>query len=494
MDTTPDFIEEYVPERTFVQKIQEKLAASRFLTFSLLFHIIILVGIGGVVVVGKMNEDVDFAAEGGGGLVNEETSQAPEPPADPVQQQQVFTPTQPTVSAPSLETITTNSAAPSTFAMQPAMPTIKAPAAADASAMSKISTASVGKGLSNLPSTMKGRAGGTARTELMKANKMTEKSEKAVMAGLRWLKANQSEDGSWSKQFSPSMTGLAVLCFLGHGETPESPEFGPTVKKGVDWIMNQGTKFQGRLSMAPQFTQSGVYEHGIGAYALGEYYTMTKDDRVKDVLTQAVAHIVAGQAPDGGWQYAYAKGPDSDTSVAGWQIQALKAAHLSGLNLPGVDEALDKAMLNLKRVNGPKGGFGYRKAEDRYSLTGVGVLCTYFWKGQKDTVVKKGIEFIIEESDKNYPVVYKGEKCDLYAWYYHTQACLMFGGSAWTKWNKWFQDQISDSQSPDGSWPVPGGKAHGPQADAGGAGPFYRTTLCVLMLEVYYRYMPTNKG
>ena len=34
---------------------------------------------------------------------------------------------------------------------------------------------------------------------------------------------------------------------------------------------------------------------------------------------------------------------------------------------------------------------------------------------------------------------------------------------------------------------------HGPEAKADGAGPYYRTTLCVLMLEVFYRYMPINK-
>jgi hypothetical protein len=318
-----------------------------------------------------------------------------------------------------------------------------------------------------------------------------------VVKGLRWLKEHQNEDGSWSAQYSPSMTGLALLCFLGHGELPQSPEFGPTVKKGVDWIITKGAQFGGRLSMTPSMTQSGVYEHAIATYALGEYYTMTQDDRAKDVLTQAVAYIVDGQAPDGGWQYSYAKGPDSDTSVTGWQIQALKAAHLSGLNLPGVDVALDKAMLDLKRVNGPNGGFGYRTAADSYSLTGAGVLCTYFWKGEKDKVVRDGIKFIIEETEKGNPVVYKSEKANLYAWYYHTQACLMFGGSAWTKWNKWFQDEISDNQIHDGpeagSWPAIVAKAAGPQSDEKGAGPYYRTTLCVLMLEVYYRYMPTNR-
>src|SRR6185503_15004428 len=114
------------------------------------------------------------------------------------------------------------------------------------------------------------------------------------------------------------------------------------------------------------------------------------------LVKQAITHIVQGQAPDGGWQYHFTKGPNSDTSVSGWQIQRLKAAHLTGLGIPGVDEALDKAMLNLKRVQAEDGSFGYRRAGDRpYSLTGVGVLCTYFWKQAKDKSVKDGIEQIL---------------------------------------------------------------------------------------------------
>jgi hypothetical protein len=208
-----------------------------------------------------------------------------------------------------------------------------------------------------------------------------------------------------------------------------------------------------------------------------------------DLLKLAVGYIVSGQNPAGGWDYGYAKSPRNDLSVAGWQIQALKAAHLTGLGLPGVDEALDKAMPWLKSMQGNEGGFGYVSAENRISLTGVGVLCTYFWKEAKDRTVKEGIDFILGKAE----VKYKGGKspADLYGWYYHTQACLMFGGSAWSKWNRMFQDEIADNQSPDGSWPpTPGAHL---QPNPGGAGPYYRTTLCILMLEVFYRYMPSNK-
>jgi hypothetical protein len=222
---------------------------------------------------------------------------------------------------------------------------------------------------------------------------------------------------------------------------------------------------------------------------------MTKDERFAELVKQAIAYIVQGQAPDGGWQYGYSKGPNSDTSVSGWQIQALKAAHLTGAGIPGVDEALDRAMLDLKRVQSEDGSFGYREPPGKYSLTGVGVLCTYFWKQDKDRSVRDGIEYMLRMTDEKFPVKYKGPQADLYAWYYNTQACLMFGGSAWSKWNRWFQDEIADAQSEDGSWPPVNSPAAGAelQKKPDGPGPYYRTCLCILMLEVFYRYMPINK-
>jgi hypothetical protein len=240
---------------------------------------------------------------------------------------------------------------------------------------------------------------------------------------------------------------------------------------------------------------NGVYEHAIATYAMCEYYSMTKDERFAELVKQAIGYIVQGQAPDGGWQYGFAKGPNSDTSVSGWMIQALKAAHLTGAGIPGVDESLDRAMLNLKRVQSEDGSFGYRQPPGKYSLTGVGVLCTYFWKQDKDRSVRDGIEYMLRMTDEKFPVKYKGPDADLYAWYYNTQACLMFGGSAWSKWNRWFQDEIADSQSPDGSWPPLNTKAAGGELQKAPdrAGPYYRTSLCILMLEVFYRYMPINK-
>ncbi|MEO7317983.1 MAG: prenyltransferase/squalene oxidase repeat-containing protein [Chthoniobacteraceae bacterium] len=472
--------------------MQEKIAQSRFFTFSLLLHVVIVVLGGGVVLFHKSIDAPDFTSEGGDLMSAETSVQAPvEQPPDMTQQQTV-TPDAPSITAPTVSAITTTATNNTSFQMANIPVPVKV-IAGDAKKLSDPAKAvgrAMGKGV---PSAMGGRMGGTARGMAMKKEGGKDKSEKAVMQGLRWLKDHQNPDGSWSNEYNAGMTGLAMLCFLGHGELPESPEFGETVKKALDWILARGTEFQGRMSLTKDGWggNHGVYEHGILTYAICEYFSMTKDERFTELVKMAIGHIVSGQNPAGGWDYSFAKGPRNDLSVAGWQIQALKAAHLTGLGMPGVDEALDKAMPYLKSMQGNEGGFGYTApAEQRLSLTGVGVLCTYFWKESKDRSVKEGIDFILGKAE----VKYKGGKsqADLYAWYYHTQACLMFGGSAWSKWNRMFQDEIADNQSPDGSWPPTAG-AHGPQPKPDGAGPYYRTTLCILMLEVFYRYMPSTK-
>ncbi|MEA3209608.1 MAG: hypothetical protein QOE70_2665 [Chthoniobacter sp.] len=483
------------PKKPFMKRLQERLAASRFLTFSLLLHVIIVVMGGSVVLFKIAQEQPDFEASDGG-LVSSEVTAAP-PPEQPVDlTQQTFTPDAPQITAPTLSAISTTNITTPTFAVASAVPVVK-PVQTDAmsKALEKAATAMTkGVGGGAVPGAMSGRMGGAARSKAMMATGGKQKSEEAVMRGLRWLVKVQNEDGSWGKQNISAMTGFAVLCFLGHGETNTSAEFGPVVQKGADWIIKQGTDFQGHLNRAKSFGGGPpVYEHAIASYALGEYYSMTKDERAGPILRQAIKYIIDGQGPDGGWMYSYDKS-QSDTSVSGWQIQALKAAHLSDLKIEGVDACLDKAMLNLKRVQGDKGGFGYREpGSERYSLTGVGVLCTYFWKQDKDELVRDGIKYML---DKDKPEVdYKADTADLYAWYYNTQACLMVGGSAWSKWNRMFQDQICDNQSPEGSWPP----IHGKHVIGGldrpdGDGPVYRTALCILMLEVYYRYMPVTKG
>jgi hypothetical protein len=65
------------------------------------------------------------------------------------------------------------------------------------------------------------------------------------------------------------------------------------------------------------------------------------------------------------------------------------------------------------------------------------------------------------------------------------------GGEAWELWNSQFQKELLANQLPDGSYKPESAGENGAAA-TGAAGPdadIYRTSLCTLMLEVYYRYL-----
>jgi len=167
-------------------------------------------------------------------------------------------------------------------------------------------------------------------------------------------------------------------------------------------------------------------------------------------------------------------------------MQALKVSKLTGLDFPGLDSAMDKAMGNVIRVRGDKGGFGYRGPQNKLSLTGVGVLSLQMWDPKKyRKEIDEGVEFILNSYGKYEEPAKHFNK---YGWYYHTQACFQKGGSAWRDWNRFFQDGVVGHQNQDGSWTDWGHGGHGPNKESV-EGKVYTTTLCILMLEIYYRYL-----
>src|SRR5258708_977527 len=76
--------------------------------------------------------------------------------------------------------------------------------------------------------------------------------------------------------------------------------------------------------------------------------------------------------------------------------------------------------------------------------------------------------------------------------YYNTQACFMTK-EKWGTWNQTFQDEIVTNQGADGTWLPTGSTSPGNMNDPSIDAQLYRTTLCTLMLETYYRYLPTSR-
>lgn len=314
-------------------------------------------------------------------------------------------------------------------------------------------------------------------------------AEETVERGLEWLKSTQNTDGSWSNKHSAAMTGFGILAYLGRCETPQSTKYGESCMQAIVYLVNLGMKNDGKLTNNTA-DKHWPYEHAIATYALCESVTFAKQLKInipnlKEITEKSVNLIIENQhEKSGGWEYGYdTKGArGGDLSIAAWHIQALKAASHTGLEIKGLNKAQSKAVEYVENLQGENGGFGYasKPNDEAYAkLTGAGVLCLQMSGKKHESDVRKGTKHILELSKFDY----FGKDSNLYAHYYESQAMMARGGSDWKKYNEIFRDQLINSQNPDGSWKVPGSGGHYTDVH-------YRNCLNILMLEVYYRFLP----
>jgi hypothetical protein len=352
-----------------------------------------------------------------------------------------------------------------------------------------------------MPKMFNGRCSMQNRLEKLRQNGGTPECELAVSNSLTWLKSKQNADGSWGRANKGAMTGLTLLCYLGRCETPESPFFGDNVRNGMLYLVELAKKNPYGIVAEQPLSNSATYEHGIATYALGEMYSFYRLGNrslpgLREAFEKGVQIIIDQQNQQGSWTYGgkdaglpHAYNKDSrgeDLSVSGWQFQALKAAKHSGLKIAGLDAAIKRCCDYLESKQTKDGGFGKTNRDDHYnqwSLTGCGVLGLQTLAHNKATPVKKGIRFLRQfltseplDWDRN---------CNLYCWYYYTQAFFQQGGDDWKFYNQQFLPQILAAQQSDGSFKR--GRPNWPAGDAADA--IYRQCLCTLQLEVYFRYL-----
>jgi hypothetical protein len=331
----------------------------------------------------------------------------------------------------------------------------------------------------------------------------SEATERAVSEGLSWLAKAQSSDGRWDadrhgagiersidgrdrrgagSRSDHGVTGLALLAFLGAGNTHQSGVHADTVSRGITFLVERQSS-NGSLAGEAEFF-AALYCHGMATIALAETVAMTGDETLREPLRRAIGYTLSMQnRSTGGWRYA--AGDTGDTSQLGWQVMALRSSRLAGVG--GGEQAEGRAWRFLDRVSsGQFGGIAaYRPGErPSYAMTAEACLCRMLLgMDPKDPAAGEAMEFLAHSPpDASQP--------DAYSWYYATLASFHVGGLQWERWNSRMQAAVLSLQRQDagphrGSWdpdPVWGG--HG--------GRVYSTSLSVMMLEVYYRYLPMH--
>lgn len=257
--------------------------------------------------------------------------------------------------------------------------------------------------LLNYPPELRSRCSVSSRTQAIKAFGGDAKGEAVALKGLEWLAAEQDPDtGAWGAEYYAGMTGLSLLAFLAHCETPESPKWGDNVIKGAMYLMDRALQNDG-------FMHNGVkgsgqaYEHAIATFALAELYLMSKGQgkeipQLDSVLKKAIEIITDGQTQMGGWAYYYNRKGNNDMSLSGWQMQALRAALGTGINVKEVNQALDHATEYVKAVQDDKGAFRYNPGlvDGKSTLTGAALLHLRMHGEENSPEYKKGLNYLID--------------------------------------------------------------------------------------------------
>lgn len=329
------------------------------------------------------------------------------------------------------------------------------------------------------------------RLQRLKEMGGTPKCEDAVVKGLQWLKANQNKDGSWGNSYEVAMTGFALLSYFGHCETPKSIEFGDSCMKGIAYLINCGLKNQDPPDLLHGLSDNS-YENAIGTYALAEAVVLCKEVNLDlpsllEVTRNASTLITNKQNSIGAWGYSYDEG--GDVSISGWQMQALKACSNAGIKSDRLPEVIARSLDFINGRQGELGGYGYSgvpTGPGYQTLTGVGMLCNQIWGRGYSHEVSIAAKHIYDYSNFSY----SDPDYSLYSHYYEAQAMMQLGGHYWEWYNKNSRDILLRKQNFDGSWI----QTKGTLCDDNSiTSKVYRSSLCILMLEVYYRYLSENE-
>ncbi len=354
----------------------------------------------------------------------------------------------------------------------------------------------MGSGLSRVMTSLNGRSAGM-RGEMLERFGGTAGSEKSVAAALEWISKHQAPNGGWTFACSKfcrgqckddgrkvesvnAATALALLPFLGAGQTHLKGKYKDTIKNGLAFLIKNMDATPGKLPRGSWHEPGGsMYSHGLASIVVCEAYAMTRDPDLVQPAQLAINYLVYAQDPRGGGWWYQPQQP-GDTSVAGWCIMALKSGSMANLNVPpetfrGASQFLDFVSTN----NGAYYGYLKPSANVRPSLTSVGLLCRMYMGWSKDEPgIKEGVALISKTGPK---------MDDFYYDYYATQVMRHYGGEEWEKWNTKMRDSLIKSQSSvgheAGSWFSAGN--HGIDG-----GRLYSTALATMILEVYYRHMP----
>ncbi|MHC4393492.1 MAG: prenyltransferase/squalene oxidase repeat-containing protein, partial [Planctomycetota bacterium] len=205
------------------------------------------------------------------------------------------------------------------------------------------------------------------------ADRLERETRAAIDKALEWLAEHQAPDGSWQAAgfteecqnqcdapgealYTPGLTGMAVLCFLGDGQTHRSGDYKENVEKALRYLRSIQDS---EGCFGPRVSQHFQYNHAAAALAMVEIYAMTKSPIVRESAQAGVNFVMQSQNPYLGWRYGVRDG-DNDTSMTCRMTEVLYAARAAGLQVD--DNAFRGALSWVEKMTEPEfGRVGYNR-------------------------------------------------------------------------------------------------------------------------------------
>lgn len=299
--------------------------------------------------------------------------------------------------------------------------------------------------------------------------------------------------GSFEDSFVPGNTGitaLSVMAFLARGHVPDTEPYGDVINLGVDYLLSQQLPNGLIVSRHPEGRRAEMmYSHSIATLLLCEVSGMVSPERQEQldlVLPKALLVLLQAQKVPkqathaGGWRYSPGA-TDSDLSLTGWSIMALRAARLNGAAIP--DDQIAEAIEYILNCRQDDGSFSYMPSQPHGtpSMTGLAVLCLELCGEHGHEAIAPAGDYLLARPPE---MTLGGQtpRFRYYAFYYCSQAMFQLGGKYWDEFAPYMYESLLEHQRPDGSWGNPG--------EDGSFGNTYTTALAVLTLTVSARQLP----
>jgi hypothetical protein len=321
----------------------------------------------------------------------------------------------------------------------------------------------------------------------------------AVSRGLDWLQSRQvtaaqaaasdapALSGSFRDEFVPGNTGVAalsIMAYLAQGHLPGQGPYGETINQGIDYLLSQQLDNGLLVSRDPTGRRAEMmYSHSIATLLLCEVSGMLDDRRQKALglaLPSALLVLLQAQkvpkAPGhaGGWRYTPGA-RDSDLSLTGWAIMALRAARQNGAAIP--DEQIADAIDYVLKCRRAEGSFTYMPGTGNgtAAMTGLAILCLELCGEHGHEAIRPAADFVLQQKPG------AKDQHRYFAFYYCAQAMFQLGDRYWGDFAPFMYDTLLEEQNPDGSWG---------ENRTGGYSNTYQTALVILTLTVSARQLP----